>query len=1493
MHKDRSVVFQFDPEIERTVRRLRKEQRNLKIVSSMNNLQNVRNLEPHELLQLVNVQEEPNEHANKRQPGDNNIIYMAEDRDRAIRDYVVLTPQVVHPGIIRHEVEAANFELKPVMFQILQTVGQFNGLPNEDPHLHLKLFLEVSDAFKIVRATQGALRLRFFPYSLRDRARAWLNSSPSDSITALNELADKFLMKYFPPTKNAKLRNEITSFHQLQYESLYEAWERFKELLRRCPHHGIPYCIQLKTFYNGLNPSTRLMVDTSANGALLSKFYTEAYEILERIANNNYQWPSTRQPTTKGAAMEYNAKNEAIVQSQAVSLRNLENQMGQLAIAMSSRTQGSLPSNTEDLRREGKEHCKAINLRSGKNIDISVDVTNKGMKFNSSQKPPQDGSMLQQPNHQDTGYRGQVTATSEGTQPVHAEKEVATPVATTYNKPNKQSLVPLEATQQFRHPPPFPQRFQKQKQEEQFSKFLEVLKQLHINIPFVEHLEQMPNYVKFLKDILARKRRLGEFKTVALTQESSHILKSKIPTKVKDLRSFTIPYSIRTRYTDRALCDLGASINLMSLSVFKQLGVGECRPTTITLQLADRSHAYLEGKIEDVLVKVGKFIFPVDFIVLDFEADKKVPIILGRPFLATEKTLIDVQKGELTMRVNDQQVTFNVLEAMKNPDELEDCNFLSVVDFVVADRIDRCCSQEQSLVDVLGRYKRAIGWTMADIKGINPSICMYKILLEDCYSNLVEQQRKLNPIMKEVVKKEIIKWLNGGIIYPISDSSWLQRIRRRLHLPVLMEYLPSEECPLTLEVFMDDFSVFGEPYNDCLHNLKEVLKRCEMTNLVLNWKKCHFMVQEGIVLGHKVSKKCIEVDKAKIEVIDKLPPPTSIKGIRSFLGHVGFYRRFIKDFSKVAKPLCSLLEHDKPFHFDKDCLQAFGELKKALITAPVVISPDWTLPFELMCDASDYSVGAVLGQRKDKFFHSIYYASKTQINYTTTEKELLAVVFAFDKFRAYLEFDLEIKDRKGTENQVADYLSRLEVDTSTLTRKDITETFPDEQLLVVQQAQMLQQSGSPWCQRIGNITKRYEMPLTNILEVKVFDIWGIDFMGPFPPSFGNLYILVVVDYVSKWVEGEALPTNDAKVVVSFLQKNIFSRHKVAISYHPQSNGQAEVSNREIKKILEKVVNPTRNDWSLQLHDSLWAYRTAYKTLLSMSPYRIVYEKACHLPLELEHKAHWALKKLNWDIHAAVEQMKLQLCELDELRLFSYENPRIYKERKKHWHDKHIQHRQFSPGQLVLLHNTRLRLFPGKLKSRWSGPFKLLKFYPHGAIDILDEQTGITLIILTLIFSFYSQGHYPQFVIAIAMPRYKKTSSRLKDPSRFQSYHAEEKYEEFIESRKILEEKRFQFPDQLTGIVQIIHNAAAKCGWLEFCNHPRDLVLPVVKEFYANLVSSNQYNIWVRNTLDSLLKQSVNHFIVECFRSGSGKLLNSSLNELANRFIIGCLWFTVK
>nr|GEY66865.1 reverse transcriptase domain-containing protein [Tanacetum cinerariifolium] len=329
----------------------------------------------------------------------------------------------------------------------------------------------------------------------------------------------------------------------------------------------------------------------------------------------------------------------------------------------------------------------------------------------------------------------------------------------------------------------------------------------------------------------------------------------------------------------------------------------------------------------------------------------------------------------------------------------------------------------------------------------------------------------------------------------------------------------------TMEVFMDDFSVFENSFSTCLINLEKMLKRCEDTKLALNWEKSHFMVKEGIVLGHKISKKGIEVDKAKIKVISKLPHPTTVKGIRSFLGHAGFYRRFIKDFSKISRPMTHLLEKNSPFIFSNECIQAFRTLKDKLTKALILIAPNWDQPFELMCDVSDYAVGAVLGQRVEKQFKPIHYASKTmnqvETNYTTTEKEMLAVVYAFEKFRSYLIMNKSIV---YTDHSA---LKKL----LTFSMLVIVDPPGDTTEPTTQQRRSLTQ---------GKISQRDEMPHNSIQVCEIFDVWGIDFMGPFPSSKGNKYILVAVDYLSKWVEAKALLTNDARVVVKFL-KSLFSR----------------------------------------------------------------------------------------------------------------------------------------------------------------------------------------------------------------------------------------------------------------------------------------------------------------------------------------------------------------
>ncbi|CAM8947845.1 unnamed protein product [Rhodiola kirilowii] len=499
-----------------------------------------------------------------------------------------------------------------------------------------------------------------------------------------------------------------------------------------------------------------------------------------------------------------------------------------------------------------------------------------------------------------------------------------------------------------------------------------------------------------------------------------------------------------------------------------------------------------------------------------------------------------------------------------------------------------------------------------------------------------------------------------------------------------------------MEVFMDDFSVYGSSFDSCLSNLTDVLRRCVDTNLVLNWEKCHFMVQEGIVLGHMVSHRGIEVDRAKVEVIEKLPPPKDVRGIRSFLGHAGFYRRFIKDFSKIAKPLTDLLCQEADFNFNNSCLSAVNNLKTALTSAPIVQPPDWELPFELMCDASDFAVGAVLGQHIDKKLHVVYYASKVlagaALNDTTIEKEMLAIVYAFEKFRQYLigskttvytdhaaikyllskkdskprlirwvlllqEFDIDIRDKRGAKNLVADHLSRLEL--GELDREE--DKLPMTDSLAGEELMRIDVDNVPWYTDFVNFLA----------------------CGILPPDLSHNQKRKFLSDVKRY----------------FWDDPFLYRLCADGLYRTCTSGQVEISNREIKSILGKTVSSHRKDWASKLDDAMWAYRTAYKT-----------------PIEL-----------NMDMKAAGEKRILQLHELDEIRLDSYENARIYKERTKKWHDKRIVCREFNEGERVLLYNSHLRLFPGKLRTKWSGPYTVERAHPDGHVEISVEG-GKTMVV---------------------------------------------------------------------------------------------------------------------------------------------------------------------
>nr|GFA86038.1 reverse transcriptase domain-containing protein [Tanacetum cinerariifolium] len=450
-----------------------------------------------------------------------------------------------------------------------------------------------------------------------------------------------------------------------------------------------------------------------------------------------------------------------------------------------------------------------------------------------------------------------------------------------------------------------------------------------------------------------------------------------------------------------------------------------------------------------------------------------------------------------------------------------------------------------------------------------------------------------------------------------------------------------------------------------------------------------------------------------------------------------------------------LLEKNSPFIFSNECIQAFRTLKDKLTEALILIAPNRDQPFELMCDASDYAVGAILGQIIKKHLWPIHYARKhmnqAEANYTTTEKEMLA------------EFDFKVIDTRGAKTYAADHLSRLENPYENIfDPKEINETFPLESLNKVAhkdqsttwfadlanyhvgnfiiKAKKVFDSDFYWptiykdafelvkrcdsCQRQGKISQKDEMPQNSIQICEIFDVWGIDFMGPFPSSKGNKYILVAVDYLSKWVEAKTLPTNDARVVVKFLkslfswfgtQKAIisdrgthfcndqFSRvmakygvtHRLSTAYHPQASGQVEVTNCGLKRILEKTVGENRASWSDKLEDALWAFRTVFKT--------------------------YALKHVNFDLKTAGDHQKLQLNELSELRDQAYENSLIYKEQTKKLHDDKIKNHIFNVGDQVLLFNSRLKIFSSKLKSCWSGPFTIFEIYPYGTAKLIHPD----------------------------------------------------------------------------------------------------------------------------------------------------------------------------
>ncbi|KAH9672110.1 hypothetical protein KPL70_017603 [Citrus sinensis] len=569
----------FDPKIDRTCRRLNKERREV--------LQEQ---------QLIMVDE---------------ALHGNEDA-RPLRDYVVPTVNGTRSSIARPTVQANNFEIKPAIIQMIQTSVQFAGMQNDDPNAHIVNFLEICDTFKQNGVSDNAIRLRLFPFSLRDKAKEWLNSLPAGTITTWDGLAQKFLAKYFPPAKTTKLRNDITTFAQFEMESLYEAWERYKDLLRKCPHHGLPVWLQVQTFYNGLGSNTRTMIDAAAGGTLMGKTPEAAYELLEEMTSNNYQWTSERLMPRKIIG----AHNVDVVTALSAQMTALSNKLEHL--------------NVSAIQTKVCELCE----RNHTSVNCQV-----GSPFaSSSAKQAHYVSNFQRQQHN--------------------------PYSNTYNHgwrnhPN----LSWNNTQNTLAPPP---GFQPQEKK---SNLEDALTQLTTNMSqFMTKTETT-------------------FQNQAASIRNLEVQVGQIANLLSSRQHSSLPSNTKTNPKEQVnaiILRRGASINLMPFSVFKKLGLGERKATTVTLQLADRSIKYPRGIIEDVLVKVDKFIFPAYFIVLDMTEDIKLPLIIGRQFLATGRALIDVQERKLILRVQNEQAIFNVYTPIKYPIELKECFQEDIMDIKMA-----------------------------------------------------------------------------------------------------------------------------------------------------------------------------------------------------------------------------------------------------------------------------------------------------------------------------------------------------------------------------------------------------------------------------------------------------------------------------------------------------------------------------------------------------------------------------------------------------------------------------------------------------------------------------------------------------------------------------------------------------------------------------------------------------------------------------------------
>nr|GEV42250.1 DNA-directed DNA polymerase [Tanacetum cinerariifolium] len=1144
------------------------------------------------------------------------------------------------------------------------------------------------------------------------------------SIFTWDDLVSKFINQFFPPSKKTNLRNEITNFQQRFDESFSE------DLLRACPHHGFSKLHQLDTFYNALNSKDQDSLNSATGGNLLDKMPCECLAIIESKSKVHY---SRNKPVV--AKVSTNTSTFGISPDVA-ELKDMVK-----ALLLDKKGQNQYPTPVKAVEEScvtcGGAHsyrnCPATDGNVYRdNIQefvsqASVVNYNQG---NTSYRPPMMSNQIRplgflpvvedEPEAtKDTmdptnnGSTGDVQppvvqseSTSEPVTSLISEHAIASVSA---SKPNPKTLIPYSSRRNDER--------NHKKANNKIEKFYQIFKDM---------------------------KKLSEMAQTSLNEHFSVVLLKKLPKKLGDPGKLSLP---------------------------------DLAPTCMTLELADRSISRPIGVAEDVYVKVGSFHFLADFVFVDFDADPRVPLILGRSFLKTKRDLIDMFKGKLTLRVGKEAITFKLDTTSRYSANYNDMTAKQI------DVIDMDCEENSDFL-------------LEEVDAF--------LAIEDDPTPPEFYQPYLDP-EGDILLLEA--FLNDDPSPPPSQGNYLPEVRKELKICEAKSNKSSVDKPL--EVELKDLPphleyAFLEGDDKLPVIIAKDLSVEEKAALITVLKSTgepslgNFLISRRVCIDYRKLNEATIKDHFLLSFMDQMLERLAGNQYYCFLdGFSGYfqipidpkdqekttftcpygtfaYRRvpfglcnapgtfqrylmaifhdmiektmevFMDDFfvfknsfqsclshleRMLKRPMTRLLEKDISFIFSQECVKAFQTLKRKLTEAPILIASDWDMPFELMCDASDYAIGAVLGHRQDKHFRPIHYAIKTmteaESNYTTTKKEMLAVEFTF-----------KVINTKGAENLAADHLSRLENPyQNVLDPKEFNESFPLETLNLVSTRG---NQSIPWFANFANYHARnfvvkgmssqqkskffkdvkhyfwddpylFKICADQVIRRCVSGQEAIEILkachyGPTGGHHGLNYTAKKVfdsefywpiiyhdaqdlvknwdacqlDYLSKWVEAKALPTNDTRVVCKFL-KNLFTRfgtpraiisdrgthfcndqfakvmqkygvtYHLATPYHPQTSGQVEVSNRGYKRILKRAVGENRTSWSDKLDDALWAFRTAYKTLIGCTPYKLVYGKACHLPVELERKAYWALKYANFDLKTAGDHRKVQINELNELR----------------------------------------------------------------------------------------------------------------------------------------------------------------------------------------------------------------------------------------------------